>query len=113
MLRGVARLIVAYGDEMNDDIFKEKVGFFSPGDIKRIASGLVEGALGYAEAMLDAYNKKMKPGLPWTKLHAQESVTLVRHRTPIASGDESDASNPDTQQQILDEKQPSQGMPDV
>ena len=99
MLRGVAHLIVIYGDEMNDEIFKEKVGFFSPGDIKRNASGLAAGVLGYAEAILDAYNKKTKPGLPWVKLHSQNSVVPIKHGCSVALEGESETTTTATQQQ--------------
>jgi len=82
MLRGVARLVVVYGDELQDDIFKEKVGQFSPREIARIAKDLTEGTLGYAEAMLDAYNRKSKCTLQWTKLHTQKKATTSEKNVP-------------------------------
>lgn len=63
MLNGVARLISTYGDLLKDDIFKEKVGAFSVKEIGRTAKERQAGSLGYAEAMLICYNKKMKSGL--------------------------------------------------
>ena len=63
MLNGIARLVFTYGDQMKDDIFKEKVGILSVREIGRIAVDRHTGSLGYAEAMLICYNKKMKFGL--------------------------------------------------
>lgn len=63
MLNGIARLVFTYGDQMKDDIFKEKVGILSVREIGRIAVDRHTGSLGYAEAMLIYYNKKMKFGL--------------------------------------------------
>ena len=82
ILRSIARLIVVYGDELHDDIFKEKVGQFSPREIARIAKDLTEGTLGYAEAMLDAYNRKSKCTLPWTKLHTQNRALPPERTVP-------------------------------
>lgn len=72
MLKGIARLIVAYGDSMRDDLFKEKVGAYSAREIGRTARERKAGSLGYAEAMLIAYNRKMKGGLKWSKLYANK-----------------------------------------
>lgn len=63
MLNRIARLVFTYGDQMKDDIFKEKVGILSVREIGRIAVDRHTGSLGYAEAMLIYYNKKMKFGL--------------------------------------------------
>ena len=69
MLKGIARMIVAFGDTMKDDLFKEKVGVYSARDIGRTAKERKAGSQGYAEAMLIAYNKKMKMPLRWEKLY--------------------------------------------
>lgn len=69
MLKGIAQLIVAFGDVMKDDLFKEKVGKFSAREIGRTAKERKAGSLGYAEALLIAYNKKMKAPLRWSKLY--------------------------------------------
>lgn len=59
ILRGIARLIISYGDSLKDDMFAEKVGRFSAREISRIARERKAGSIGYAEAMLTLYNKKM------------------------------------------------------
>lgn len=69
MLKGVAKLIVAFGDKIKDDYFKEKVGQYSARDITRAARERRAGSMGYAEAMLLAYNKKMKYPLHWSALY--------------------------------------------
>lgn len=69
MLRGVCRLVVAFGDEMRDDLFKEKVGRYSAKELARQAKDRRAGSLGFAEAMLLAYNYKMKHRLRWGKLY--------------------------------------------
>lgn len=74
-LNGVARLIVAFGDSLKDDIFKEKVGFMSVKQLSRTAKERRPGSIGYAEAMLVAYNRKCKYPLRWTKLYEKNLGT--------------------------------------
>lgn len=76
MLKGIALLVVAFGDVLKDDIFKEKVGKFSAREIARTAKERKAGSLGYAEAMLFIYNKKMKAALKWSRLHSTKSDVL-------------------------------------
>ena len=70
MLKGIAKLIVAYGDEIRDDVFKEKVGAYTAREICRTARERKAGATGYAEAMLIAYNAKTRKGLDMVQLYA-------------------------------------------
>ena len=69
MLKGVSRLIVAYKERIDDNCFKEKVGQYSPKEISRIAKERGLGTLGYAEAILLLYNKKMRNQLNPIELH--------------------------------------------
>jgi hypothetical protein len=69
ILRGIARLIVAYGDELKETIFKEKVGKCSIKELSRLAKDRKAGSIGYAEAMLILYNKKLRMPLKWEKLY--------------------------------------------
>jgi len=69
IMRGVSKLIVAYENELKDDIFKEKVGRCSIKELSRTAADRKAGSLGYAEAMLLVYNKKMRMPLKWSKLY--------------------------------------------
>ena len=70
MLNGIARLVYTFGDALNDETFKEKVGFMSVRQLSRIAKERGAGSLGYAEAMLVAYNRKCRYTLRMTKLHS-------------------------------------------
>ncbi len=69
MLNGVARLVNAYDDELNENIFKEKVGQCSVKEIARNAKDRRPGSSGYAEALVLAYNKNSRSQrLPFDKL---------------------------------------------
>jgi hypothetical protein len=68
VLKGIALLIFAFGDDLRDDLFQEKVGGMPLKDIGRMAKELEGGVIGYAEAMLVAYNKKMKYPLQRSEL---------------------------------------------
>ena len=70
ILKGIAKLVVAFGDSLRDDVFKEKVGVYSAREISRLARERKAGSMGYAEAMLIAYNRKTKKGLSWSKLYS-------------------------------------------
>ena len=74
MIGGVARLIYSFGDELKDDIFKEKIGKCSVKEIARNAKERRPGSLGYAEALLLAYNKKCRIQL--------RMEALYTHKTP-------------------------------
>lgn len=60
MLMGIARIVVAYGDSLKDDVFKDHVGRVSVKSIIRTAKERRPGALGFSEAMMLAYNNKNK-----------------------------------------------------
>ena len=70
MLKGIAILINTYGDSLNDDMFKEKLGACSVKEIVRTARERQNGSMGYAEALLNIYNKKLKgAALKWSSLY--------------------------------------------
>jgi len=77
MLNGVARLINAFGDSLKDDIFMEKNGIFSCKQIIRNAKERRAGSIGFAEALLINYNKKMQTHstLPMEKLYTHKVKT--------------------------------------
>lgn len=70
ILKGIAKLVIAFGDDLKDDVFKEKVGSYSSRDICRTARERKAGATGYAEAMLIAYNYKSRRGLDLVRLYS-------------------------------------------
>jgi hypothetical protein len=90
MLKGIARLIVAFDEKMRDDIFKEKVGAYSAKDIIRTAKERRAGAIGYAEAMLIAYNKKMKYPLRWSNLYNNPKVKKAIEMDIMSTDEEAD-----------------------
>ena len=69
MLNGIARLVHTFGDALKDENFKEKVGEMSVKLLSRTAKEWRPGSMGYAEAMLIAYNRKCKYPLKWTRLY--------------------------------------------
>ena len=68
-LNAVAHLIAAYGDALNEETFKERLGLVSMKTIIRTARERRPGSLGYAEVMLVFYNKKCKYRLSMKKLY--------------------------------------------
>ena len=60
MLRGVAKLIVTFGDELNDDAFKDRLSQLSLKLLTRTAKDRHMGSIGYAEALVLSYNRKCK-----------------------------------------------------
>ena len=73
MMNGLARLLSVYGDKIKEDIFKEKLGEISLKEITRTARERRTGSLGYAEAMLVFYNKKLKAPLHWNTLYSNKA----------------------------------------
>ena len=71
IINGLARIIVAYGDSIRDDVFKEKVGALSVKALTRNAKERRVGSLGFAEAMMIAYNFKCKYKLSLSRLYSK------------------------------------------
>lgn len=74
ILKGISKLIVAYGEELDEIIFKEKLGRCSIREITRSATERNNGSLGYAETMLCLYNKRLRTPLQHSKLYNKRSV---------------------------------------
>ncbi len=73
ILNAIARIIMVYGDSLDDGIFKDHVGRFTVKAIGRTAKDRRPGSLGYAEAMIIAYNAKCKHRLPMKRLYGNSS----------------------------------------
>ena len=69
ILKGIARMVSVYGDQLKEEIFKEHVGKVTAKTISRTAKDRRPGTLGYAEAMVMAYNAKNKYRLQMQKLY--------------------------------------------
>ena len=59
-MRAVAKLIAVYKNELNDDVFKERLGDISIKQLIRTAKERRPGTMGVAEAMVIEYNGKKK-----------------------------------------------------
>ena len=88
-LKAIAKIITVYGDALREDIFKEHVGRVSVKSIIRNAKEKRPGVLGYAEAMLIAYNNKNKYRLPMRKLYGNQSDEELDDEE---TGDDTDAT---------------------
>ena len=89
ILNGIARMVVVYGDAMDDEIFKDHVGSFTVKAIARTAKERRPGSLGYAEAMLIAYNNKCKNKLAMQKLYGKngdEEIDEGEENNEVESG---------------------------
>lgn len=69
MLKGIAQLIAAFGDSLNDEVFKDHAGHYSAKAISRTAKDRRPGTVGFAEALLIIYNGKNKKKLSLSKLY--------------------------------------------
>ena len=74
MLMGIARIVVAYGDQLKEDTFKDHVGMVSVKSIIRMAKERRPGAMGYAEAMMIQYNLKNKYRLSLRTLYGGKNI---------------------------------------
>jgi len=103
MLNGIAKLISVFGDQLNDETFKERVGAISIKQLVRTAKERQAGSMGFAEAMLIEYNGKRKnpaQRLSINKLHARES-SLFSGIAIDSSNDEDLADGSDLDQDFL------------
>jgi len=84
MLNAVARLVTAFGESLNDEVFKERAGNISVKQLIRAAKDRRPGSAGLAEMMLIEYNGKRKN--PTGKL----SISKLRSKefTFFHTGDE-------------------------
>jgi len=69
MIKGIAKLLVSYGDLLKIDQFVERLGRVSAKEITRNAKERHNGSLGFAEVMLQTYNKRTKYPLRLNKLY--------------------------------------------
>ena len=72
IMKGIVKLIDAYGDELKEDAFIDRLSKVSPKELIRTAKERRAGSMGYAEAMLIYYNRKTRNALSWGKLYAHK-----------------------------------------
>lgn len=83
ILNALTKLVIAYGDTLIDDVFKEKLGAISIKQLTRLGKERGHGSLGYAETMVLEYNGKKKNSpyrLTMNKLYAKESMIRAELR---------------------------------
>ena len=88
MLMAIARIIVAYGDSLKEDVFKDHVGKVSVKSIIRTAKERRPGAMGFAEAMMIRYNLKNKHRLSLRTLYGGKNVAFEDEEDIPESGEE-------------------------
>ena len=102
MMNGVARLINAYGDELKDDIFKEKLSEVSVKEICKTAKERRVGSLGYAEVMLIYYSKRMKNAPSWKKLYENKKNKPAEVKSIESSDDDMSGASTNHRSSIPD-----------
>lgn len=68
MLKGLYKLLAAFGEKISDSVFVEKLSIVSLKELTRTAKDQCAGLEGYAEGMLIYYNKKCRSPLPAQRL---------------------------------------------
>lgn len=63
MIKAVAKIIVTYGGELQEELFKMNVGNYTVRSIVRRAKEIRPGLLGFATALVYAYNDKKKKNI--------------------------------------------------
>lgn len=93
VLKGIAKLIVAYGDNLNDEQFVDRLSKVSVREIIRTAKDRHAGTQGYAEAMLLQYNKRLKYPLRWKSLLNEPEQSSVAQMLPTEETDQFSIEN--------------------
>lgn len=91
MLKGIAKMLDVYKDEIDDDRFKERLSRASVKEIVRTAKERRDGSFGFVEALLIAYNKKTRYPLPWDKLYSKRT-RKSRNSESLSESDSGTAS---------------------
>lgn len=68
ILKAIAMMIASFGSNLDDEIFRDRVGKFSAKALSRTARDRRPGIYGYVEAMLIVYNGKNKKRLSMRKV---------------------------------------------
>ena len=85
MLNAVAKLVEVFGDRLDEELFKEKLGAVSIKQLTRNAKDRRSGSMGFAEAMIIIYNGKKK-----SNAHRLYINKLYAHGEPDSIDSEDD-----------------------
>ena len=88
VLKGIARMVYAYGDVLREDIFKDRIGLLSVKQLTRTAKERRPGALGFAEAMVIQYNKRCKYRLSIQRLYSKNLDDYIEEDQEPVEDDE-------------------------
>ena len=90
ILKGIALMVVAYQDKLQDTVFEEKLGVIPIKEINRNAKERRPGAMGFAEAMYFIYTRKMKYPPHFSKLQNVKRIAKNRLTAVDSLMDEED-----------------------
>ena len=95
IMNGLARFLYSYQNKVNESIFKEKLGTISIKELTKTAKERKAGSLGFAEAMLIFYNKRLKNPLSWNELYEIRIDRKKRKNAAVEKdeGNENSSSN--------------------
>lgn len=88
ILKGIARMVYAYGDVLREDIFKDRIGLLSVKQLTRTAKERRPGALGFSEAMVIQYNKRCKYRLSIQRLYSKNLDDYIEEDVESAEDDD-------------------------
>jgi len=80
IMRAVAMLVTTYGDLLQDEIFRERLGDISIKQLTRLAKDQRPGSRGYAQAMVIEYNGKKKQSPYRLSLEALYNKAISKRR---------------------------------
>lgn len=92
IMNGITRMIVAYGDSMDDELFCEKLGVLSVKQLIRTAKDRAGGSLGYAEAMVFQYNGKKK------NMAGRLQISLLHKKNAVQDLDSEEEADDESQE---------------
>ena len=93
IMNGLARFLYSYQDKVSETVFKEKLGIISIKELTKTAKERKAGSLGFAEAMLIYYNKRLKCPLPWNELY---EIRIDRKKCRKNESEKEEISNSST-----------------
>ena len=90
IMNGMDRFLYSYQDKVSETVFKEKLGIISIKELTKTAKERKAGSLGFAEAMLIYYNKRLKCPLPWNELY---EIRIDRKKYKKSASSEKNAAD--------------------
>ncbi len=74
MLKGIAIVLATFGTEIRDEVFIDRLSYISEKEVIRTARERRSGPMGFAEAVLVIYNRKLHNPLPLEKLYQKKKT---------------------------------------